>query len=563
VPRDNQQTKIDKSYNSKNFFTENFDDQAMEDAINKIKSNPNFDKSNSSPDNGKNPPLVQDPGSPNVVLNQDELSISFEENNWKIKVPTKPNNSNHILVNDDGDTDLRYNNNEMHEESSNSDFIDHSKSTDSKKDGFTRIKTKFDKFEKKDQSHLVDTTQEESCDQKQDNQEEKIDTSKHLNSSEDIDQLDLTDNIHPISKIDIERIGSPNKPQQVRESKRCQSEMQDDRNKLDDDEDDAIITGSQTIGSKKSKKNYLSLHDYVSESKTVEDDDLGQITQSILKDLMKEMDKELFPQRPLFFLTADLSTINLEQATTLLHDLTPEKERIIVEKIIEKQAEDKRRKRSNKAGTDNSKLVLYEKKGIRTDLVAVESYVEALHKHVDKNKRKAFMKELFSSVKHDPFEMLNQLQNSDIGSYEHFQVDMGKLAVLSLNTYLEMEKYWKSKQKEEDDKPKEDQVDLTSSKNSKSSKKRSKRRRIDFDETGLTKEQIQEKKKVFSECEHIHNKALFDCVNEALVQFRPYTKDGEPAPWSNKKRTLKQGPKQPKYNIKKIFEKARNDMFRW
>jgi hypothetical protein len=88
VPRDNQQPKKDKSYNSKNFFTENFDDQEMEDAINKIKSNPNFDKSNSSPDNGKNPPLVQDPGSPNVVLNQDELSISFEESNVFNKVNT-------------------------------------------------------------------------------------------------------------------------------------------------------------------------------------------------------------------------------------------------------------------------------------------------------------------------------------------------------------------------------------------------------------------------------------------------------------------------------------------
>lgn len=30
------------------------------------------------------------------------------------------------------------------------------------------------------------------------------------------------------------------------------------------------------------------------------------------------------------------------------------------------------------------------------------------------------------------------------------------------------------------------------------------------------------------ECEHIHNKAVFDAVNEALLQCRPYGKDGEP-----------------------------------
>lgn len=59
----------------------------MEDAINKIKSNPNFDQSNSSPEvQGDKPSLIHDPGSPNIILNQDEESISFEESNWKFEV---------------------------------------------------------------------------------------------------------------------------------------------------------------------------------------------------------------------------------------------------------------------------------------------------------------------------------------------------------------------------------------------------------------------------------------------------------------------------------------------
>jgi hypothetical protein len=36
--------------------------------------------------------------------------------------------------------------------------------------------------------------------------------------------------------------------------------------------------------------------------------------------------------------------------------------------------------------------------------------------------------------------MLNQLQNSDIGSYEHFETDLNSIAILPLEVYLELEK---------------------------------------------------------------------------------------------------------------------------
>jgi hypothetical protein len=41
---------------------------------------------------------------------------------------------------------------------------------------------------------------------------------------------------------------------------------------------------------------------------------------------------------------------------------------------------------------------------------------------------------------------------------------------------------------------------------------------------------------MISEADHIHNKAIFDCVNEAMNQARPYGIVGEPMPWSNKAR---------------------------
>ena len=241
--------------------------------------------------------------------------------------------------------------------------------------------------------------------------------------------------------------------------------------------------------------------EYYKQSKDLKNDDLtGDIKvviDDICQNLIQDLDKELFPQRPLFLLTADLSGISLEQATTLLNDLTPEKERLIVEKIIERQNESLKRKKSSKSS--NSKLVLYEKKGIRTDLVSIENYVEALYKHIDKERKKKFMKLLFSPLKHDPFEVLNQLQNSDIGSYEHFDVDMNLLSVLQLDTYLEMENYWKKQEKEEDKVQELDQDSKLSEVKLKSGKSRHKRKRFEFDETGLSKDQIDDKKKVFRE----------------------------------------------------------------
>ena len=41
-----------------------------------------------------------------------------------------------------------------------------------------------------------------------------------------------------------------------------------------------------------------------------------------------------------------------------------------------------------------------------------------------------------------------------------------------------------------------------------------------------------------NEVENIHNKAIFDAVNEALDGFRPYGLRGPPLPWSKQQKTL-------------------------
>lgn len=67
-------------------------------------------------------------------------------------------------------------------------------------------------------------------------------------------------------------------------------------------------------------------------------------------------------------------------------------------------------------------------------------------------------------------------------------------------------------------------------------------------------------KKMLREFEHIHNKSLFDSVNESIVQFRPYGKDGTPMPWSRKQRKLQQTPLQKEIDIKKMFEIIKHDV---
>ena len=41
---------------------------------------------------------------------------------------------------------------------------------------------------------------------------------------------------------------------------------------------------------------------------------------------------------------------------------------------------------------------------------------------------------------------------------------------------------------------------------------------------------------MMSEAQHIHNKVIFDCVNEGLNMVRPYSNQGEPMLWSRKPR---------------------------
>lgn len=278
----------------------------------------------------------------------------------------------------------------------------------------------------------------------------------------------------------------------------------------------------------------------------------NKLTDLIYSAMLAEIKAELFPPRPLFLLTADLDKIDLEQALFYLNEMSAEKEQALLKEYLKYSAGDDmdlhswegdrhdRDSDESKMFSDSGKLVLYERKGISTDLFSIEKYVDELCDEVDRKWKSKFLTDTFTPIKKNSLELLNQLQNSDIGSYEHFETDLNSIAILPLEVYLELEK--KRKSKELDEQKQEETINSEESK-----RKKAKTKEITL----------------LREWEHIHNKALFDSINESLLQFKPYGKDGEPMPWSRKQRKLQKTPIQRDIDIKKMFEIIKHDMFRW
>lgn len=92
---------------------------------------------------------------------------------------------------------------------------------------------------------------------------------------------------------------------------------------------------------------------------------------------------------------------------------------------------------------------------------------------------------------------------------EQFSLNSSHVCILNVQLYLTLEKERESVIKEAIE-----QIKLQS-------------------EEEINEEELTE---MISEADHIHNKAIFDCVNEAMNQARPYGVSGDPMPWSNKPR---------------------------
>ena len=183
-------------------------------------------------------------------------------------------------------------------------------------------------------------------------------------------------------------------------------------------------------------------------------------------------------------------------------------------------------------------IKFFEKKGIKTDLFAIEKYVDEVLEEVKSN-RKEFMDEINHPLSKDAAKALAQMKTAEIGSYEHFQANLPP--VLSLDLYLKLEK----RRKESRENPVPGQQPDG---------------RFDFD--NVNDDELREDgvdKNLLAECQHIHNKVLFDSINDSLQQFRPHGKDGAPMAWSRLGRKLK--PTED-FTLEEMFEITKHDLFR-
>lgn len=144
---------------------------------------------------------------------------------------------------------------------------------------------------------------------------------------------------------------------------------------------------------KNDELNLLELDD--DEKKEIETTTANKLTDLIYSAMLAEIKAEVFPQRPLFLLTADLDKIDLDQAMVYLNDMSVEKEAELLKEYLkysggddadfESWDNDKNDKdnEENKMFSDSGKLVLYERKGISTDLFSIENYVDELSTEID------------------------------------------------------------------------------------------------------------------------------------------------------------------------------------
>jgi len=173
-----------------------------------------------------------------------------------------------------------------------------------------------------------------------------------------------------------------------------------------------------------------------------------------------------------------------------------------------------------------SKLAFECEKGIQTDFGFIDNYLKEVIDEIMKNES-VFINNILTPIQRDPYEMLKLLQTSDIGNYIHFDTYDQVSQILGVEIYLEIER-----------KKEMEKIEIG----------------------GGAEESESVAESLVTECEHIHNKNIFDCINESLNQFRPYGWEGVPMPWSSKLRKLRED---EILEFTKMFEIIKQDLFRW
>ncbi|CAG9331265.1 unnamed protein product [Blepharisma stoltei] len=153
---------------------------------------------------------------------------------------------------------------------------------------------------------------------------------------------------------------------------------------------------------------------------------------------------------------------------------------------------------------------------IQTDHRAVRKYADEVFETAIKNIDEVYQN-LKKPLRRNPLDMLAKMQETEIGTPVENEF-LTYPPILSLKLYLSLEH------------PKE----------------------IESSRKNLSPNTIQ----LMSEAEHIHNKMIFDAINEGLQKYRPYSLKGVPMPWSNSIRYLSNETMDPNKAIQEVKEEV-------
>jgi hypothetical protein len=451
IPSQPKSTNLNP-FNSDNFFTQNFDDQEMEEAIMNLKNTSGKMTAEDEKDR------------------QDEIDLLNQaKHNNKIGKTKDSRNAN--IKESKANSGL----------SSGNEISDEMKYFGVNDDvEFLRKKKKEKKEDREDSRNEKQVQQQEQPKNANSGDSAKedilIEKVREVDENEGDDKAEDNKNITGEQSLSNSQVVTPSKDLGGKEH----DFESDEKSNLNENSDSKYATVS--ILSELSKKS----QNIEGEGKSEEEKEMAnKLSDLIYSAMLAEIKEELFPQRPLFLLTADLDKIELEQALIYLNDMSVEKEAALLKEYLRYSIEDeglgswdidKHDKDSDesKMFSDSGKLVLYERKGISTDLFSIENYVDELAEEVDAKCKPKFLTDTFTSIKKDSIAMLNQLQNSDIGTFEHFETDLNAIAILPLEVYLELERKNKEKENEEN---KDDEL-IGKKENSKASKNKQKEKKL-------------------------------------------------------------------------------------
>ena len=248
----------------------------------------------------------------------------------------------------------------------------------------------------------------------------------------------------------------------------------------------------------------------------------SQISDLILKELINELSNNLYPIR---------SNEQILYSFDIKGEKASDKTRI---PMNEKNKENDSKQEIEQDFLEKKILMqsLNKKNGINTDPASLEKLLDHIFSEVTKNST-SFLNKLQMPIPKEFLRILNDLQISESNLIQQQFLPHELFPILSNQCFIELQKNNSNFIKH-----------ILQEHSSQSS---------------LLSEVDPKSPEFLKECEFIHNKAVYDSVNECLNLMRPYGLNGEPLPWSCSVRIIQN--KLPK--IENVFSNIKNIIQEW